>query len=254
MNLGRPIGLTQLTTALEGGRLGELLAVPGCVRVSGVAWNPRSYVDALARVGPLVPTRSTHLNHPLREVFVVDGGLDVGANWHADLVFCAEAPRFSALLCEAAPQEGGETELVDSRRCLEELPPDLRALVRRVEGVFDGGLVQGRKLRRRGLVEEAERTETEAPLHVPLARVHPESHRWGLRYHAEYLTGFVGLSPRDAARLMEALRAVVDRPDLRYRHAWRPGDLLVFDNRAVLHRRAPGPIAGARRLLRVMMY
>jgi taurine dioxygenase len=48
-----------------------------------------------------------------------------------------------------------------------------------------------------------------------------------------------GLSPAESDALLDALWAHIERPDLRYQHRWRVGDLLLWDNRSTMHRRDP---------------
>jgi taurine dioxygenase len=48
-----------------------------------------------------------------------------------------------------------------------------------------------------------------------------------------------GLSPAASEALLDALWAHIDRPELRYEHKWRVGDLLLWDNRSTMHRRDP---------------
>ena len=48
-----------------------------------------------------------------------------------------------------------------------------------------------------------------------------------------------GLAPAESDALLDALWAHIDRPDLRYQHRWRVGDLLLWDNRSTMHRRDP---------------
>ena len=57
-----------------------------------------------------------------------------------------------------------------------------------------------------------------------------------------------GLSPAASETLLDALWAHIDRPDLRYEHKWRVGDLLLWDNRSTMHRRDPFD-QSARRLM-----
>ncbi len=92
------------------------------------------------------------------------------------------------------------------------------------------------RTRRHGvdLMTEAQKLE-KPPVDQPIVRVHPETGRRCLYLgdHAEYVLGM----PYDEGRaLIETLNALAIHPDLSYQHVWTPGQLLVWDNRCLLHR------------------
>ena len=72
------------------------------------------------------------------------------------------------------------------------------------------------------------------PIH-PLIRTHPDTGRKAIYVHPGKLEKLVGMEPAESQQLIQNLLEKVLTPDICYRHKWKEGDLLLCDNRAVLH-------------------
>jgi taurine dioxygenase len=70
----------------------------------------------------------------------------------------------------------------------------------------------------------------------PIVRVHPDTGRKCLFVNEGYTTRIVDMEPGESDALLAALFAHVTRPEFVYRHQWRPGDFLIWDNCATQHR------------------
>jgi taurine dioxygenase len=70
----------------------------------------------------------------------------------------------------------------------------------------------------------------------PLVRTHPVTGEPALYLHPGKLDHFEGMSVERSAAFMVELLETILKPEIIYRHAWRPGDLLLCDNRACIHR------------------
>uniref|UniRef100_UPI00117EE3AA TauD/TfdA dioxygenase family protein n=1 Tax=Streptomyces viridosporus TaxID=67581 RepID=UPI00117EE3AA len=132
------------------------------------------------------------------------------------------------------PPYGGDTLVANAAAGYKDLPAELREIADRLWAVHTNhaeqprlGTERGEEVRRAFL---ARRFETAHPV----VRVHPESGEPVL-----FLGGFaqwlVGLSPRESRPLLDVLQSYVRRPENTARWTWRPGDVLVFDNRATQH-------------------
>jgi taurine dioxygenase len=82
---------------------------------------------------------------------------------------------------------------------------------------------------------EAERRKIPDVIH-PLVRLHPELHRHGLYLGGEWGSTILGLDEAEAQDLFETLLHHLIEDRFRYQHAWRPGDVLMSDNRCSMHR------------------
>ncbi len=165
--------------------------------------------------------------------------------WHSDSSF-KEVPSLCSLLsARIVPPEGGATEFASTRAAYPTLPEALR---RRVEGavaVHDFGW--SRDQVRPGFFTAEERA-VYPPVCHPLVRTNLANGRKSLFLgaHASYILGL----PLDEGRaLLAEVLAHVTRPEFCYRHEWRAGDLVVWDNRCVLHRATPYDTTRHQRLM-----
>ena len=87
------------------------------------------------------------------------------------------------------------------------------------------------------------------PVDHPVVRTHPETGRRCLFLgdHAEYI---VGMPYDDGRALIETLNAKAPHPDLTYEHRWRPGELILWDNRCTMHRATSYDPATQKRVIR----
>jgi len=95
---------------------------------------------------------------------------------------------------------------------------------------------------------EAQRLET-PPVDHPIVRTHPDTGRKCIYLgdHAEYI---VGMPYAEGRALIEELNALAVHPDLTYEHRWKPGELIVWDNRCTMHRATPYDPATQGRVVR----
>jgi len=152
--------------------------------------------------------------------------------WHTDSSYKKPAAKFSLLCCSAIPDWGGETEFADMRAAYDALPERLRAEA-------EGRSAEHDVHHSRATLGFSPSPEDIAgaipPVTWPLVRTHAGSGR-KLLYIGSHATRVVGLSvPEGRVLLQDLLEHATQRPFV-YAHRWRPGDLVMWDNRAVLHR------------------
>jgi taurine dioxygenase len=164
--------------------------------------------------------------------------------WHTDQSYRRPPPDISLFLAvQPVPHGQGQTLFADGTAAYEALPPALKARVDTLEGLHVG--FSARRGRDAMLAGETPRplAPHEQPQRQPVARVHPVTGRRAL-YLCEYgqmdwLEGpFVGMQPGpngDGAALLAELMAHLTRPEFVYVHEWTPGDLVVWDNRCLVH-------------------
>jgi alpha-ketoglutarate-dependent taurine dioxygenase len=163
--------------------------------------------------------------------------------WHTDSSYMPLAAKASVLSAEVVPSRGGETEWADMRAAYEALDPATRERVGRLAayhslrhsqakiGASDDGLGYG--------------FAVEKPPLRPLVKRHPVTGRPSL-FIGRHAYGIPGLAPAESERLLDALVEAACRPPRTLSHAWHPGDLVIWDNRCVLHRARPWDHAEAR--------
>lgn len=202
------------------------------------------------RFGELTPGAPVHIGQkPRDEQYpelavisnVIENGLAIGglgdgeAVWHTDSSFTDIPPAASILYSVEIPPSGGDTGFANQYLALETLPAALRA---RIEGKtlkHDKRYSSGGQLRA-GYLAEQDLRVSPGPSH-PIVRKHPRTGcaalYLGRRPHA-YING---LSLEDSEALLDALWAHATRAEFTWHHQWRRGDILIWDNRCVLHRR-----------------
>jgi taurine dioxygenase len=180
--------------------------------------------------------------------FTVDGKLPVQfphrRGWHTDQSYRRPPPDISLFLCVIpAPRGQGQTLFADATAAYEALPQELKARVDVLEGIHVS-LSAGRG---RNDVLEGKTPRSlgghERPQRQPLVRAHPVTGKRAL-YMCEYgqmdwVDGPIAeLEPGphgEGARLLEALMAHTTQPRFVYVHEWTRGDVLVWDNRCLIH-------------------
>ena len=152
--------------------------------------------------------------------------------WHTDASWSRRPAYATLLYAEAAPSTGGHTLFADTLSAFEALGEEDRARLMTMRAIHDLGL--SREKAGYGPLPPEQRAKAPAVEH-PLVRTHPPTGRRGL-YLGSHAHRLVGLPDPESAGLLERLMAHITEPRFVYDHAWRPGDLVMWDNRAVLHR------------------
>lgn len=167
--------------------------------------------------------------------------------WHTDGSWQRVTGHATIIYAEVVPEVGGETYFADMYGAYERLSPEWKA---RLEGLRAVHNLDFSRTRRHGEdpMTDAQRKAV-PPVDHPIVRTHPETGRRSLYLgdHAEYVVGM----PYDEGRAMiETLNAHSIHADLTYGHRWRNGQMLVWDNRCVLHKAAQYDPATQRRVIR----
>ena len=156
--------------------------------------------------------------------------LAINEDWHTDSSFREVPASFGLFTAVVAPAEGGDTLFASMRRGWEELDAPTRNELYGLYAIHDYATVF------RALIGEAPVfLEDGAPRTHPIVREHPETGRLGL-YITNHARGIVGLPEAEGRAKIEALLAWCTRAGRVYRHHWQVGDLIIWDNRSMLHR------------------
>ena len=198
------------------------------------------FVAFLEMLGPLAFTQGeAPLEHQPKLNFVSNKGRSTPPRsvWHSDTSYVAEPPAYIALRGVEIPKEGGKTLFCDQYRAWESLPEPIRRRLRRATALH-------------GATGVADATTTRHPL----VRRHPESGRETLFLTTpERVSGLSDADERVSRRIIETLyRHSVRRGRVRG-HAWRPGDVVIWDNRCTMHRGDHSGTVGPRVLHRGMV-
>lgn len=150
---------------------------------------------------------------------------DVTVAWHSDTTHAKAPPRMSQLLARKVPAYGGDTAFANQHLAYEGLSEAFRALI---DGL--GAVHAGTELASESGLEPREVTSVH-----PVVRRHPDTGRPALFVNADYVRCFEGMTEAESHPLLEFLYTEASRPEYTWRHKWRAGDLLMWDNASVQH-------------------
>ena len=156
-----------------------------------------------------------------------------GAGWHTDHTNHVRPPKFTCLYAVSLPSAGGDTAVVNMRAGYEALPD---AVKNRIAGMKTVNVFQGSASAHSGPSADAQHDRKPQPVLQPLVRTNPDNGTQALYFHPVKTENIVGMSPQASQALLDDLLERAVRPEFIYRHQWRPGDMLIWDNRAALHR------------------
>jgi taurine dioxygenase len=167
--------------------------------------------------------------------------------WHTDGSWQRVTGQATIIYGEMMPEAGGETHFADMYGAYERLSGEWKARIAGLRAVHN---LDFSRTRRHGEdpMTDAQRRE-KPPVDQPVVRTHPETGRKCLYLgdHAEYIVGM----PYDEGRaLIEELNRLAIHPDLTYEHHWTARELMLWDNRCVMHRATAYDPATQRRVIR----
>ena len=190
------------------------------------------------------PSKSTrHPDYPEITVLGVnkfrpDGALDDAVyrrgaeGWHTDGAYDAEPFKATQLYALAVPSRGGDTLFASMYAAYDALPARLKTLLEGRKGVFTYG---GRR-KSTALLNPEDRDWT--PVRHPIIRTHPETGRKGLFFDPGKILSIDGFDGAESDALIDELTERMIRPEGEYRHRWRKGDVVIWDNRCSYHKAA----------------
>ena len=227
---------------------------------SGPVMNDERQVEFSKRFGPLEGTRG--VNPASGTPFARQSNLDIESGdvipaddrrmfyqkanmmWHADSTFKATPSLCSVLTARIVPPEGGATELASTRAAYETLSDSEKAefedLVIEHDFAYSRGLV--------GFTFTPKELETMGPVRHNLVRTNKGNGRKSVMIgvHAKSV---VGWSYEKGRALLEDLLERATRPENTYRHEWREGDVMIWDNQSAVHRATEFDTAQHQRLM-----
>lgn len=157
--------------------------------------------------------------------------------WHTDSSYMGLSAKASILSAHVVPLEGGETEWADMRAAYEALDQSMRDRIAPLSAYHSLYYSQAKvghiaeKGSAYGFIDGPE------PLR-PLVKVHPETGRKSL-FIGRHAHAIPGLEPAESDALLDELLTFACQPPRTYAHRWTPGDVVMWDNRCMLHRARP---------------
>jgi alpha-ketoglutarate-dependent taurine dioxygenase len=186
-----------------------------------------AFAHALGEPERFVEARPGYEEWPELAVYsnAAERGIVPQPYWHTDGLLREVAPALTVFYAVEAPSRGGDTLFLDARALHDELDPEDRATLDGLVAVLTTGARH------------------------PLVTTQARTGRRAIYANVPSTVGVVGVERESARRLLEQLYGLYDRPQATYRHRYRAGDLLIWDNHAVAHSATEPAPPGERRLV-----
>lgn len=213
--------------------------------------TPEQQIAFSGRFGEIdvnVRSRYTKPGHP--EIFVVSniiengqpiGVTDAGRYWHTDHCYVQKPSRCSLLYALEVPQQDGrvlgDTQFASVTTACAHLPQDLRQRLDGLQAINSYSYTYERKVQEFNRTPLAAENRSAPPdIAHPVIRTHPFTGKKCLFVNEGYTTRIVGMAEEESAETLRFLFEHMVRPEFIYRHQWRKGDLLLWDNCATQHK------------------
>ena len=206
--------------------------------------------------GPLEPQDQKHYTCPEDEDVLIlsneirpDGSavgiVDAGDFWHSDSSHKPEPCRATILYAVQNPARGGDTEFCNMYQVYEALPAELKQQIAGRRAIHHVSKTRNKRVvvspGRPGAEDYYNKRAKEVPEVVqPMVRTHPETGRPALYISPRFTLAIEGMEDAQAQELLDALFAFMTDKRFHYRHQWRDGDLVIWDNRCLNHRACGG--------------
>jgi taurine dioxygenase len=154
------------------------------------------------------------------------------SGWHTDDSYFAAPAKATMLQSLALPSSGGETRFCNTRRAYEELPAETKSRLAELRAVhcYDTMRAKARAVK----LKPEEAAETPDVVH-PLVRTHEDTGAKAIYFNPNRTDRVEGMDRAESDRLLDMLHAHMTQPKYRYDHQWRLGDVLLWDNRCLVH-------------------
>ncbi len=157
--------------------------------------------------------------------------------WHTDSTYMPLASKAAMLSAVVIPSRGGETEFADMRAAWDALEPARQRQLQGLSAYHSFYYSQARQ----GFIHNTDHLygfhDKGAPLR-PIVKVHPETGRKSI-YTGRHAHNIPGMTPEASQSFLDELLDWACRPPRTYKHTWSVGDLVVWDNRCLMHRACP---------------
>lgn len=160
--------------------------------------------------------------------------------WHCDSTYMPVQAKGAVFSAQVVPPRGGETEWADMAAAFDALAPSTRERISGLKALHSLRYSQGKlgHAHRDGSAYSGYGMSVEQPPLRPLVKRHPETGRDCLMV-GRHAYGIPGLAPAESEALLDDLVAEACRPPRVWRHRWTPGDVVIWDNRRLMHRACP---------------
>jgi taurine dioxygenase len=220
---------------------------------------PDQFMAAVQLFGELQPhdKKDHHVpGHPgvsyvSNDEFVNGRRIIPGETFHTDHSNHPRPPKATTLFAVDLPSSGGDTQYVNVHDAYDDLPETTKQRIDGLKAVH--AYLSKYSPRPLGHLSEESRRNLPPPGIHPLVRMHPENGRKALFLNPVRMESIIGMEDADALELIAELMVHATQKKYEYRHKWRYGDWVLWDNRSVMHQANPDYDMSQRRFLYRLM-
>jgi taurine dioxygenase len=255
----RGLDLTKPVDAETRAALNRAFAKHHVLVVRDQKYEPSDFLAAVQLWGELQPHDKKEMHVPgWPQMYYVSNEQTVpgkryisGETFHTDHSNHPAPPKATILYPVSLPSQGGDTQYVNMHLAYDDLP---EAMKRRIDPLKAVHVYLSKYSPRelRPLSEDSLRVLPPPGIH-PLVRVHPENGRKALYLNPVRIEAIVGMPDDEALDLVTELMTHATQKQYEYRHQWRYGDMVLWDNRSVMHKANPDYDMNERRYLYRLM-
>lgn len=156
-----------------------------------------------------------------------------GTSWHTDASYFDHPPAGTMLFALIVPDGGGDTDFMSTRAAYDALSDEMKA---RLDGLQAIHVYESSRSPRKLIKRSQDQVEKfgEAFNH-PIVRTHPANGRKSIYLNPIRVEAIEGMAREESDALLDELHNHIFQPKFHYRHKWRVGDFLIWDNRTALH-------------------
>jgi alpha-ketoglutarate-dependent taurine dioxygenase len=253
------LDFTQPIDAEAGATLNRAFAEHHVLVMRDQHFAPEQFKDAVQLFGELQPhdKKEHHVSgHPdvsyvSNDEFVNGRRIIPGETFHTDHSNHPRPPKATTLFAVELPSHGGDTQYVNVHDAYDDLPESTKQKIDGLKAVH--AYLSKYSPRPLGHLSEESRRNLPPPGVHPLVRTHPENGRKALFLNPVRMESIIGMEDADALKLIGELMAHATQKKYEYRHQWRHGDWVMWDNRSVMHQANPDYDMSQRRFLYRLM-
>jgi taurine dioxygenase len=237
IDLSRPISETDKAT------LNRAFVEHSVLVIRDQRLAPQQVVAAVGLFGTIFPQHNTRFALPdcpqihylSNQDRFPDGRRYIpGEGWHTDHSNDTRPPKATVLHAVELPDKGGDTQFANMAAAYSALP---KAMQDRLGGLLAIHVYQSSHSARQLMpLSNANKERIPNAVLHPVVRTHPESGRKSIYINPIRIEGILGLDHKEALPLLAELLEHATAERFQYRHQWRPGDLVMWDNRCLLHK------------------
>ncbi len=222
-------------------------------------FSPDDFKAAVRLLGELQPhDKKEHhvpgypdVSYVSNDEFVNGRRIIPGETFHTDHSNHPRPPKATTLFAVELPSSGGDTQYVNMHDAYDELPQETKQRINNLKAVH--AYLSKYSPRPLGYLSEESRRQLPPPGLHPLVRTHPENGRKALFLNPVRIESIVGMDDGEALKLIDELMRHATQKKYEYRHKWRHGDWVIWDNRSVMHQANPDYDMNERRYLYRLM-